>query len=307
VSGFDLLVDLRDRFRTDPVGPFDERSRILYEQLLAPLVGLAPNLEQAQRYDGTVFRGQLLDMLKNTAASADAGYPANEDLQIDPETGVPSLKRHRRGPRRDSAAALEQQIKGRMPERSLLGIVSRTAYWLEWWRRFGPASGSDPKLKDRFGRYVITRFVYGSNMGPYEAARHMRGVSRHELFTAATQHASLDKLNEAITDVVNGHARLDLVQAWGNGTIAAADGTHVETWLDNLLAETSIRFGKAGGIGYHHVSDLYVALFTHFIRAGCGRPSISSKACCATPRRCSPRSCTPTPRARASRSTPSPT
>jgi hypothetical protein len=37
VEGFDLLVDLRDRFRTDPVGPFDERSRHLYEQLLAPL------------------------------------------------------------------------------------------------------------------------------------------------------------------------------------------------------------------------------------------------------------------------------
>ena len=37
LNGFDLLVDLRDRFRTDPVGSFDERSRNLYEQLLAPL------------------------------------------------------------------------------------------------------------------------------------------------------------------------------------------------------------------------------------------------------------------------------
>ena len=37
MNGFDLLVDLRDRFRMDPVGPFDERSRNLYEQLLAPL------------------------------------------------------------------------------------------------------------------------------------------------------------------------------------------------------------------------------------------------------------------------------
>ena len=37
IGGFDLLADLRDRFRTDPVGPFDERSRNLYEQLLAPL------------------------------------------------------------------------------------------------------------------------------------------------------------------------------------------------------------------------------------------------------------------------------
>ena len=37
VKGFDVLVDLRERFRADPVGPFDERCRILYEQLLAPL------------------------------------------------------------------------------------------------------------------------------------------------------------------------------------------------------------------------------------------------------------------------------
>ena len=37
VKGFDLLVDRRDQFRADPVGPFDERCRQLYEQLLAPL------------------------------------------------------------------------------------------------------------------------------------------------------------------------------------------------------------------------------------------------------------------------------
>jgi TnpA family transposase len=155
-----------------------------------------------------------------------------------------------------------------MPERPLLGVVARTAYWLEWWRRFGPASGSDPKLADPFGKYVIATFVYGSNMGPYEAARHIRGISAHELFTAGARHANIDKLNEAITDVVNGHARLDLVRAWGDGTIAAADGTHIETWLDNLLAETSIRYGKPGGVAYHHVSDLYVALFTHFVPCG---------------------------------------
>jgi very-short-patch-repair endonuclease len=37
VKGFDLLVDRRDKFRDDPVGPFDGRCRQLYEQLLAPL------------------------------------------------------------------------------------------------------------------------------------------------------------------------------------------------------------------------------------------------------------------------------
>ena len=36
-----------------------------------------------------------------------------------------------------------------MPERTLLSIVARTAHWLDWYRHFGPASGSDPKIKDR--------------------------------------------------------------------------------------------------------------------------------------------------------------
>ncbi|MFI6001675.1 hypothetical protein ACIA98_14825 [Streptomyces sp. NPDC051366] len=41
-----------------------------------------------------------------------------------------------------------------------MGIVARTACWVDRWRRFGPPSGNDPKLDDPFGRHV----------GPYEAA-----------------------------------------------------------------------------------------------------------------------------------------
>lgn len=147
-------------------------------------VGLAEPGDNAP-YDAVSFRRQLQDKLTAAAAAADAGYPDNEGLVIDPATGIPSLKAHRSEGQRASAKALEQEIKARMPERSLLGIVSRTAYWVEWWRRFGPASGNEPKLKDLFGRYVITTFVKGTNMGPYEAARHIPGVSGHELSLAA--------------------------------------------------------------------------------------------------------------------------
>jgi len=187
------------------------------------------------------FVAQLKDKLTSAAAAADAGYPDNEGLFIDLGTGVPTLKGHRAQAQRPSAVRLEQEIKARLPERSLLGILARTAFWIEWWRRFGPASGSDPKLDDPFGRYVVTTFVKGTNMGPTEAARHIPGVSAHELLLAANRHFTLAKLNEAITDVVNAHARLDLSRAWGDGTTAAADGTHLDTYLDNLLAETSIR------------------------------------------------------------------
>jgi len=230
-------------------------------------VGLAEAGESA-KFDAKVFRRQLEDKLRNAGAAADAGYPENDGLVIDPETGIPSLKAFRADGQRPSAKRLEQEIKARMPECSLMGIVARTAYWVEWWRRFGPPSGNEPKLTDPLGRYVIVTFVKGTNMGPYEAARHIPGVSGHELSYVANKHFSIVLLNEAIADLVNAHARLDISQAWGDGTAVAADGTHMDTYLDNLLSETSVRYGKPGGIAYHHVSDTYIALFTHFIPCG---------------------------------------
>ena len=38
-----------------------------------------------------------------------------------------------------------------------------------------------------------------------------------------------------------------------------ADGTQIDTYIDNLLAESSICYG---GIAYHYVSDTYIALFS---------------------------------------------
>ncbi len=145
---------------------------------------------------------------------------------------------------------------------------ARTAYWLEWWRRFGPASGSDPKLADPLLRYVLTTFTYGANLGPAQAARHIRGVSAHELCLTAARHLTTGKLNLASADVVNAYLLLDLVKAWGDGTSVAADGTQVDTLIDNLLAESHIRYGGYGGIAYHHIADNYIALFSHFIPCG---------------------------------------
>jgi TnpA family transposase len=214
------------------------------------------------------FTGQLRTRLADQAAAVDAKYPENTDLVIDPATGVPSLKRHRASKPADGVLALEEALKERMPERTLLEILARTAYWLEWWRRFGPASGSDPKLAAPLLRYVLTTFTYGANLGPAQAARHIRGVSAHELGVTAARHFNTGKLNLASADVVNAYLLLDLVKAWGDGTSVAADGTQVDTLIDNLLAESHIRYGGYGGIAYHHIADNYIALFSHFIPCG---------------------------------------
>ena len=214
------------------------------------------------------FTEALRAALVAKAAEVDAGYPDNADLVVDEVTGRPSLRRRKGKDRSPSAIALEETIKERLPERSLLDILARTAYWLGWWHRFGPASGSGPKLARPMLRYVLVTFAYGSNSGPAQAARHMRGVSAHELGATANRHATIDKLNRAIADVVDAFLGLDLAKAWGDASSVAADGTQVDTLLDNLLAESHIRYGGYGGIAYHHVADNYIALFSHFIPCG---------------------------------------
>ena len=79
----------------------------------------------------------------------DAGYPANTDLVL--EGDKPVLKRRKGADRRPEAIALEAAIHQRLPERSLLDVLTRAAYLTGWHRHFGPASGSDPKIRDSAG------------------------------------------------------------------------------------------------------------------------------------------------------------
>lgn len=213
------------------------------------------------------FVAALRQELTDTAARVDAGYPDNTDLVID--DGRPRLKRRRGQDRRAATIALERVIEARMPEWGLLDVLTRTAYWLGWPRHFGPLSGADPKLADALGRYVVTTFTYGTNLGPYQASRHLRGaVSPHEIALPAHKHITAGALNRASVDVINAYTRLALPRRWGDGSRVAADGTQLDTWADNLLAETSIRYGGYGGIAYRHVADTYIALFSHFIPCG---------------------------------------
>ncbi|MFE3583288.1 Tn3 family transposase [Streptomyces vinaceus] len=164
-------------------------------------------------FDGRALVAQLLKQLSE-AAKADSNYPENNQLFINLVSGMPKPRRAEKP--RTSAVQLEHEIKLHMTERSLLGIVARTAYWIEWWHRFGPTSGKDPKLKDSFSRYVITTFAKGSNLTFAVAARHIAGITLDELLVAARRHVTTAKLNEAITDVVNSHVRLDMSRRGGH-------------------------------------------------------------------------------------------
>lgn len=183
--------------------------------------------------------------------------------------GRPVVTRLRAVGTPETAIELENQMMAHMPERAVLEAISNTENWAQWGRHFGPPSRLGPQIKDPSQRYVLTTFAYGCGLGPTEAARHLGGtVSADQLAFADRRHVDIEDLRAASADLIDLYSQFELPQQWGTGHSAAADGTHFETYEDNLLAEHHIRYGKTGGIAYRHVADNYIALFSRFIACG---------------------------------------
>jgi TnpA family transposase len=214
------------------------------------------------------FVKQLQNWLAKTATRVDQISKDGTQVTIS-ANAVPVLKRIAAAPPIPGASELEAAILQRLPERSVLDILCDVEHWLGWVRYFGPTSGSESKIDNSVERYILTVFGYGCNLGPVETARHTRGqVSSRMLAYVNRQHISTPQLEAATRELINAYNRLELPKCWGTGKRAAADGSKFEIYENNLLSEYHIRYGGYGGIAYHHVSDTYIALFTHFINCG---------------------------------------
>ena len=214
------------------------------------------------------FVSQLQDRLTIVAREVDSICSSGDQITIN-EEGIPVLKRITAQDKLNGAEALFNAIRERLPQRSLLDVLCNVEHWLNWTRHFGPLSGSEPKLSNPQERYILTAFSYGCNIGPNEMARHVRGkVTSHMLSYTNRRHITSSYLEAAIKDIINAYNRLNLPKCWGSGKKAAADGSKFEIYENNLMSEYHIRYGGYGGIAYHHVSDTYIALFTHFIACG---------------------------------------
>ncbi len=229
--------------------------------------GLALYGEQAGiPVEPAVFIRQLRQKLEDAAKVADDSFPDNEYLKI--ENGEPVLKRLRKKPEPSSLRRVEQLLTDRMEAVDIIDALSDTEHWLNWTRFFGPISGHDAKLANPRERYVITTFCYGCNLGPTQTARSIKGLDRRQVSFTNQRHVTEEKLNQAITEVVNAYARFPLQRLWGQGKSASADGTKWDMYAQNLVSEYHIRYGGYGGLGYYMVADSYIALFSRFSTCG---------------------------------------
>lgn len=212
------------------------------------------------------FVAELKEQLRSLARLVDERFPENGYVDLD-QTGI-VIRRPERPKPPEGIDTIDQAITSEMSEASILDVLTETEKWLDLHKFFGPLSGFEAKIDDPRKRFITTLFCYGCNLGPVQTARSVKGLSRKQVAWLNLKHVTEQRLDKAIVKVVNAYNRFALPRYWGSGKSASADGTKWNVFEQNLLSEYHIRYGGYGGIGYYHVSDKYIALFSHFIPCG---------------------------------------
>lgn len=215
--------------------------------------------------DGPIFVEHVRTWLAETIQETDQSFPENTQVKFQKER----LVVQRVTPKFvEGAAQLKQVIDERITPVNILDMLVDTELWLKWTKYFKPGSGYDAKLENPVARYLATTFCYGCNIGPSQLAQSLNLFDRRQLARVNQRHINGENLQLAIESIINEYNRFQLPKFWGTGISASVDGTKWDMYEDNLLAEYHIRYGGYGGIAYYHVSDTYIALFSHFIPCG---------------------------------------
>ena len=217
--------------------------------------------------DTTGFIKHIKEHLKTQAQKLDETYPENKEFSVDSDGNLwlAKLKAKQKIPGVDE---LTEIIRSRMPQRNILDIIVDTIKTLNWCKPFGPITGFESKVKDPLMSYAVTTFCYGCNLGPKQTERSLPVLNRKHLEWINRRHITEDKLEQAMNLLINAYNKFLLPSYWGTGKTASADGTRWDVYENNLLSEFHVRYGSYGGIGYYHVSDKYIALFSRFIPCG---------------------------------------
>lgn len=266
-----VLAQVKDELKSgDLYIPHGER----YDDYREQLVDEATFAQELDAYgevsgiatDATDFVQGLRTELTTLADAVDARFPDN--LHASVVDGRLVLRRLQGAQVTQAIAAVDSAITERLPPTSIVNVLVDTTRWLDLHVHFRPIAGTDARVDDLLRRVITTLFCYGCNLGPTQTARSVKGFSRRQISWLNLKYVTDETLDRAIVEVINLYNKFELPGYWGSGKSASADGTKWSVYEQNLLSEYHIRYGGYGGIGYYHVSDKYIALFSHFIPCG---------------------------------------
>ncbi|MBU0790724.1 MAG: Tn3 family transposase, partial [Gammaproteobacteria bacterium] len=266
-----VLAQVKDELKSgDLYIPHGER----YDDYREQLVDEATFAQELGAYgevsgiatDATDFVQGLRTELTTLADAVDARFPDN--LHASVVDGRLVLRRLQGAQVTQVIAAVDSAITQRLSPTSIVDVLVDTTRWLDLHVHFRPIAGTDARVDDLLRRVITTLFCYGCNLGPTQTARSVKGFSRRQISWLNLKYVTDETLDKAIVEVINLYNKFELPGYWGSGKSASADGTKWSVYEQNLLSEYHIRYGGYGGIGYYHVSDKYIALFSHFIPCG---------------------------------------
>lgn len=266
-----VLAQIKDELKSgDLYIPHGERYDDYREQLVDEAT-LAQELDAYGEVSGVAtdaadFVQGLRTELTTLADAVDARF--SDNLHASMLDGRLVLKRLQGAQVTQAIATVDSAITDRLPPTSIVDVLVDATRWLDLHVHFRPIVGTDARVDDLLRRVITTLFCYGCNLGPTQTARSVKGFSRRQISWLNLKYVTDETLDKAIVQVINMYNKFELPGYWGSGKSASADGTKWSVYEQNLLSEYHIRYGGYGGIGYYHVSDKYIALFSHFIPCG---------------------------------------
>lgn len=218
--------------------------------------------------ENAAFIKHVRTMLVEAAQHADKTYHDNPYFNI--INGRPKLSRQEKKAIPDGFKQVDAALRRKLDGLglSLLDVLADTMQWIGWGKHFGPLSGHQGKLQEEDRRKILTVFAYGTGLGPTQISKNITDVSARQVSFVNQRQVTTEKLEAAIGTTINAYNQFQLPRYWGDTKRVAADGTQWNLYENNLLSERHIRYGGYGGIAYYHVSDTYIALFSHFIPCG---------------------------------------
>lgn len=212
------------------------------------------------------FINNLKLLLNKSIRKTNRSLPDNEYVKIKKGELIISRLKKKELPKQKKY--IEQLINEKLKPINILDLMTDLEYWIKWTKFFGLHSGYDTKLENPIERYILSTFCYGCNLGPTQATRSIENINRKNLSWINQMHITEEQIVKATNHIISAYNQFALPKFWGSGERASADGTKWDIYEQNLLSEYHIRYGGYGGIGYYHVSDKYIALFSHFIPCG---------------------------------------
>ena len=204
--------------------------------------------------------------LNKACEEADLAFDGKINAKI--KNGKVFLEKIIKEPLPENFKMMDAKLNEEIAPVTLLDIIAHVARSLHFEEVIKPISGYDSKLPDTLEHIIAALFCYGCNIGASETVKSIRNISRKQIGWINSHYISEEVLDKCIFRVINYYNKFRLPKLWGTGEHVSVDGSKWEMYRKNLMAQYSVRHGGYGGMGYYHVSDTYIALFSNLISCG---------------------------------------